>query len=648
MPYRSSCNWRDLKMRLSIFRVQNYRSIQDTEEITLSDIDNVSVFAGQNESGKSSLLMALRDFQAGKFDPDSQPFTTGENLTQLVSCRYSVEDNDDVSTRLNAVIKTILNLRENEIVFDEHHINSIRAFTITKESKNKVATTTKIDDVTFNIFKSAILNRGLLVETIEPLEQGDDTNEPESIDVDITQNQNSDESQTSEPSEGNEPEKYIEISDSDNEKVAGWFMQIVPRIVFFDDLPDVLPDKILIGDLENYNSDAKGYQAARNLEKILDTDFVEKNQEIDAVRMTRVTQENETLSIDFQKDWGQRIYGENNVEIKFDFQKREGETEAGSYINFYVETKLGQPLAPRMRSRGLIWFLSLWLELRAQDLEHRDLILLLDEPDQHLHVRAQKDILKLINKLARGDEGENGAQVLYATHSPYLVEIKYLTRINLVLNNEKEGTIVEEITTSKIDTENKRDALQPISDAMGLHVSEFSVINKKNVILEGISDFYYFSAMKKLLKEEDDYRFLPGIGVRQIKNLISLCIGYGLVWLAIIDDDPLKGGKDSKNKFEEIRDYVFDGDQEKTKEKVLKLNKIVGIENMFEIDDLKLIDPTLRNYQDKVKAVGKKRKVLFAIQFHEKVIGGEITVRKLSKESKDRFKEAFAFIKKNL
>ena len=126
-----------------------------------------------------------------------------------------------------------------------------------------------------------------------------------------------------------------------------------------------------------------------------------------------------SLSIDFQKDWGQRIHGENKVVVKYDFQKRDWAAENGSYINFYVETKEGQPLPPKQRSKGLIWFLSLWLELKAQDIEHNDLILLLDEPDQHLHVKAQKDILKLINKLANKKE-EKGDQIIYATHSPYL------------------------------------------------------------------------------------------------------------------------------------------------------------------------------------------------------------------------------------
>ena len=425
------------------------------------------------------------------------------------------------------------------------------------------------------------------------------------------------------------------------------FWQAGPKIVFFDDFCDLLPNKIFVSALKEKKTDIEGYRAVRNLEQILKTDFVKKDAEADSVRRTKEDEENEVLSIDFQKDWGQRIHGENKVIVKYDFQKRVGEGENGSYVNFYVETKKGQPLPPKQRSKGLIWFLSLWLELKAQDIEHNDLVLLLDEPDQHLHVKAQKDILKLINKLASEDKNKKGDQIFYATHSPYLIEVDYLSRIKLVLNTENEGTKIEDIVTSKIDTEYKKDALQPIADAIGLSVSEFSPLNNKNVILEGISDYYYFSGIKKVLSKTGNYAFVPGIGVRQINNLISMSIGYGLSWIAIVDDDPEKGGKDSKKKFDEIKDFIFDGDENKAKEKVHILSGIVGIENMFTHNDLKLIDSSVKQDSDKTNTVGRRRKVLFSKLFFEKVNKGEITESKISKTAKDNFTKAFDFIEKN-
>ena len=608
-------------MKLKKFRIQNYCSIADSGVIEISDNDNVSVFAGQNESGKSSILRALYDFERGEFEPDSMPFSTGQKPTQIVSCTYKIEQSDDIAEILSDIVidNHELKVEEGQKVFDENKLKRIREFTITKTNENGEIKTA-VDDNSFKIFQTAILDK--------PKE----TKEGEEV-------------KTNEGEEAKE--KYIDITDEQNSDVADLFWQARPKIVFFDDFCDLLPNKIFISVLKEEKTDTEGYRAVRNLEQILKTNFVKKDEEGDSIRRTKEDKENEILSVDFQKDWGQRIHGENKVVVKYDFQKRVGEGENGSYVNFYVETKKGQPLPPKQRSKGLIWFLSLWLELKAQDIGHNDLVLLLDEPDQHLHVKAQKDILKLINKLASGDKNKKGDQIFYATHSPYLIEVDYLSRIKLVLNTENEGTKIEDIVTSKIDTEYKKDALQPIADAIGFNVSEFSPLNNKNVILEGISDYYYFSGMKKILSKTGNYAFVPGIGVRQINNLISMSIGYGLAWIAIIDDDPEKGGKDSKKKFDEIKDSVFDGDENKTKEKVHILDGIVGIENMFTFNDLKLIDPSVKQDSDKTKVVGRKRKVLFSKLFFEKANKGDITEDKVSKTAKDNFKKVFDFIEKN-
>lgn len=607
-------------MRLLNFQTKNYRSIVDSGIVKISELDNVTVLAGQNESGKSSLLSSLYDFEEGDFKEDSLPFSIDRTPVQSVSCTYKIED-ESLGELLSEIIAddNNLELADGENILDSKKVNRITEITLTRV-KQDGKLRLEVDKNTFDIFKASILDK--LNQT--PLPEG-----------------------TTPPTEPVK-QKYLDIPDDGNEQVAVIFWKITPMIVFFDDFCDLLPDRISVDALKTKKTDSKGYHAVKNLEEILGIDLVSKDSETDPVRRTKEQKNNDMLSIDFQKDWGQRIHGENKVLIKYNFEKRNGEGENGSYVNFFVETKEGQPLPPKQRSKGLIWFLSLWLELRAQDNQYPDLVLLLDEPDQHLHVRAQKDILKLINKLAKGNKtkGTKGDQIIYATHSPYLIEIDFLNRIKLVLNSEKLGTQVEDISTSKINTEYKRDALQPIADAIGLSVSEFSTLQKKNVLVEGISDFYYFMAMRKMLTRNTDYYFIPGIGVRQINNLISICIGYGLEWIAIIDDDPTVGGKDSKKKIDEIKDYIFDGDESKTKEKVNVLENITGIENMFTAEDLKLVDPKVGKNVDKSKAVGDKRKVLFGRLFFEKAEHGEITINKISQTAKDNFGKVFDFIDK--
>ncbi len=106
------------------------------------------------------------------------------------------------------------------------------------------------------------------------------------------------------------------------------------------------------------------------------------------------------------------------------------------------------------RSAGFVWFFSflVWFsQLRKQYAER--LILLLDEPGLSLHARAQADLLRYINERLRPSN-----QVLYSTHSPFLIDTTNLAALRAVEDRgmddgELTGTVVsEEIWSSEADT----------------------------------------------------------------------------------------------------------------------------------------------------------------------------------------------------
>lgn len=51
-------------MKLKHFRIKNIKSIIDSGTCHLTE-DNITIFAGQNESGKSAVLEALKYFSNG-------------------------------------------------------------------------------------------------------------------------------------------------------------------------------------------------------------------------------------------------------------------------------------------------------------------------------------------------------------------------------------------------------------------------------------------------------------------------------------------------------------------------------------------------------------------------------------------------------
>jgi len=603
-------------MKLKSFRIKNYKSIIDTKEVLLSSDENITVLAGQNESGKSSVLEALNSFETGVFDVDSKPFTTKGNLTQSICCTYEVTDSDSFFNRLNDGIKEEYGpqVSEEDPVLDVDKINTIKEFSLTRshssiDGKKKIEIDTKI----FEIIKSSILEQDV---------EEDRTKEDGTVE------------------KINTKKKILDLAD-DNETLASVFWNnVTPKIVLFNDFCDLLPDRITLADLKQEKADVKGYQAVKNLEQILGLNFVDLYEKEDLEREAIRDEHNDTISVDFQKAWGQKIHNDNKIEVNYDFEKRE--TDDTSYVNFYTETKDRQKLKPHQRSKGLIWFLSFWIELSAQNSNDQKLVLLADEPGLYLHVKAQADILKLFKKLSGEDH-----QIIYTTHSPNLIESEKLNRIKLVLNDSKEGTILESVTTSKIDSQNKQDALQPVANAIGFSVSGFALSNSKNVILEGVSDYYYYLGMRKLLNKKEDYSFVPGIGVRKQNTLISFCVGYGISWLAVFDDDSSRG-LDSQKTFEDIKGNLFNGDDSLSEKKMYITENISSVENMFTTEDIKLIDQKVSIKSDPVKTIGERRKVIFAKSFYEKVGSGDITLDNISSDAVSNFSKVFDWINNNL
>ncbi|MEZ6209381.1 MAG: hypothetical protein R3B64_02305 [Candidatus Paceibacterota bacterium] len=178
-------------------------------------------------------------------------------------------------------------------------------------------------------------------------------------------------------------------------------------------------------------------------------------------------------------------------------------------------------------------------------------------------------------------------------------------------------------------------------------MSDFAFSNKKNVILEGVSDYFYYLGMKKILGRKDGYSFVPGIGVRKQNTLVSFCVGYGIDWVSVFDDDSTRGS-DSQKTFEDIKKHLFDGDDKTAETKMYITTGISSVENMFEVDDLKLIDSKVSIKADSAKTIGDSRKVVFSKLFYEKVESGEITKKKLKQTTIDNFNKVFDWIDKNL
>ena len=126
----------------------------------------------------------------------------------------------------------------------------------------------------------------------------------------------------------------------------------------------------------------------------------------------------------------------------------------------------------------------------AQD-AYDNAVLLLDEPGLSLHGLKQREFRHTVSRLAE----EN--QTLYTTHSPFLVGPDELDSVRVVeLTDREVGTKVHTSVTASDPA-----ALLPLQEALGYDLAQSLFAQRRNLVLEGLTDYWYLEATAQLLRE---------------------------------------------------------------------------------------------------------------------------------------------------
>ena len=90
---------------------------------------------------------------------------------------------------------------------------------------------------------------------------------------------------------------------------------------------------------------------------------------------------------------------------------------------FTIRDRTEREYAFGERSSGLRYFLSYYIQYLAHvSPEEGREILLMDEPDAYLSNQGQLDLLKIFDAFANPEDGSEPIQVIYVTHSPFLID----------------------------------------------------------------------------------------------------------------------------------------------------------------------------------------------------------------------------------
>ena len=267
------------------------------------------------------------------------------------------------------------------------------------------------------------------------------------------------------------------------------FFESCPVFELFEDFGSLLPNRIDMDDIISGNEQVEGYKAARNFLSIAQLDYSFFQQSSSRILKQKIENLNYNLTRNFHDFWQQSIGSNNKIHIQFElehYNSSYGAKAGKPYLEFWIKDE-GERLYPKQRSRGVRWFLSFYMELKASaGNNNKQLIMLVDEPGVSLHARAQEDVLKVF------DDIKDQIQVIYTTHSPHLVEINKLHRVLAVqrddLDSMRSNTrILDPLRLSSASP----DTLTPLQSILGNPMAGEGFSAKRiNLIVNDTGSFY--------------------------------------------------------------------------------------------------------------------------------------------------------------
>lgn len=330
-------------------------------------------------------------------------------------------------------------------------------------------------------------------------------------------------------------------SQEEIEKIVNKIQQNCPEIIYYDDFKFDVPDKIRFLpklDEANYTQEWYEQQKQDNLlndkqnklwvhifddllngaikyrdnkkhtfqDEIIDWTLKSNKGDVEAV-LQRIKKVNNYLNKVVNNDW-KDIIGSDSVFERFYIDV---ENDSNAYNDGFVDyiiraSTVNATFKIPERSKGCRWYFcfKIYTEIRSNR-NGNGTIFLLDEPASNLHIHPQEKILQSLVNLSK----INNINVIYSTHSPYLVNTDNLNSTFIVWNKSNDLDELPQICLCTIEDYIKTDqnskllSLQPVLNSIGLQLfnktKEENMSSNKDILDKFKKVTEYINCSDKLL-----------------------------------------------------------------------------------------------------------------------------------------------------
>jgi len=489
-------------MLLCKARVTNFKIVEDSNEFTL---DRVTCLIGKNESGKTALLHAL--YRLNPYDADAAEYDKVEEYPR----RYLLEYDDRHRGREACVVLTTWELDDADVNAIEKILGSdtvtSREVQVYKRYHDKgTVWIISIDEA--RVIDHIIDAAGLYPEEAERARRyGTVAELRKYLHTKIAA------ASTSER-ENRALEKIHSFRDQDPRKAAVSALRL-PTFLYFSDY-DLMRGTVALEDLLQRKTNNPSYLLPGEKVFLAFLAFVGTSlEEISSIEKfeplkARLEAASNKITRDMFEFWSQN----RCLRVLFSLDAAQPADPPPLNLGRILHTRIYNPLHEVSvnfddRSRGFVWFFSfLVLFSQVRKSYGKDVIILLDEPGLSLHAKAQADLLRYIDERLKRDY-----QVIYTTHSPFMVDSANLTNVrtveDVIVDN---GTGCVQIVGSKVSDfvcTSDRDTLFPLQGALGYEISKRLSVAEYSLIVRSPSDLLYLTGFSEALKNRGRIHLSP-------------------------------------------------------------------------------------------------------------------------------------------
>ncbi|KAA6334007.1 DNA replication and repair protein RecF [termite gut metagenome] len=518
-------------MKLKEIMIHKYKSFESEQKFDLEN--DITILVGMNESGKTSALEAIAKTRYFQNDENFKFNATHDYPRKDKKRMEKNGENPEATTSVYEIDNDLLQSIEKEM---GKGILKSTTFSISTKYDNSKTINISVDSKKFIEYKTKEL--GIASDTINEklLKVKNKT------DLDSLQKEYTDEKYVS-GIKSLAP--YFENKNSWTYDPIGEYVYRalvapkIPKYLYYDEYYS-LPSRISIEKLNSQKLADSEYKTAKALFELADIniddivkstsfeDFIAELEATEAIiseELFKYWQTNKNLNITFQIDKIEQTDNRNNTRI------------VEHVLDIRVKNK-GVSLPLKNRSKGFNWFFSflVWFK-KIQEDQNSNYILLLDEPGLNLHASAQADLLRFLEDLSQN------YQIIYTTHSPFMITSDKLQRIRTVLETDKGSVLSDSVQEKDPNT------LFPLQAALGYDIAQNLFISKKNLLVEGVSDLVILTAISGILESENreglrnDVTIVPTGGLEKVATFISLLRGSQLEIVCLLDSYTDRVGK---------------------------------------------------------------------------------------------------------